>query len=42
MNECEAMAKTQPMPNSYWVVPGRFAVGEYPGAIESSRRRRGR
>ena len=21
-----------PIPNSYWVVPGRFAAGEYPGA----------
>ena len=23
----------RPSPNSYWVVPGRFAAGEYPGAI---------
>ena len=22
------------MANSYWVIPGRFAAGEYPGAIE--------
>ena len=22
----------RPLPNSYWVVPGRFAAGEYPGA----------
>ena len=22
------------MPNSYWVIPGCFAAGEYPGAIE--------
>ena len=22
----------RPIPNSYWVVPGRFAAGEYPGA----------
>ena len=22
----------RPMPNSYWVDPGRFAAGEYPGA----------
>ena len=24
----------QPMPNSYWVAPKRFAAGEYPGAID--------
>ena len=24
----------RPIPNSYWVIPGRFAAGEYPGAIE--------
>ena len=23
-----------PMPNSYWVVPGGFAAGEYPGAYD--------
>ena len=23
-----------PIPNSYWVVPGRFAAGEYPGAMD--------
>ena len=23
----------RPIPNSYWVVPGRFAAGEYPGDI---------
>lgn len=23
-----------PIPNSYWVAPGRFAAGEYPGVIE--------
>ena len=23
-----------PFPNSYWVVPGRFAAGEYPGALD--------
>ena len=22
----------RPLPNSHWVVPGRFAAGEYPGA----------
>ena len=21
----------RPMPNSYWIIPGRFAAGEYPG-----------
>ena len=25
-----------PCPNSYWVVPGRFAAGEYPGALVES------
>ena len=25
-----------PIPNSYWVVPGRFAAGEYPGYRNSS------
>ena len=25
-----------PIPNSYWVIPGHFAAGEYPGAIEPS------
>ena len=24
----------RPIPNSYWVKPGRFAAGEYPGAID--------
>ena len=24
----------RPMPNTYWVDPGRFAAGEYPGAWE--------
>ena len=27
----------RPLPNSYWVVPGRFAAGEYPGAMEAER-----
>ena len=25
--------ENRPMPNSYWVVEGRFAAGEYPGAL---------
>ena len=25
----------RPIPNSYWVIPGRFAAGEYPGAVDS-------
>ena len=25
----------RPIPNSYWVVQGRFAAGEYPGAVDS-------
>ena len=27
----------RPLPNSYWVIPGRFAAGEYPGAVDSER-----
>ena len=23
-----------PIPNSYWVVPGQFAAGEYPGSLQ--------
>ena len=33
----------RPLPNSYWVVPGRFAAGEYPSAtdpIEAAARQR--
>ena len=26
----------RPIPNSYWVSPGRFAAGEYPGAKDPS------
>ena len=29
------MKTGQPSPNSYWVKPGRFAAGEYPGAMDS-------
>ncbi len=25
----------RPLPNSYWVIPGRFAAGEYPGAMDA-------
>ena len=25
----------RPIPNSYWLIPGRLVAGEYPGAIES-------
>ena len=24
----------RPIPNSYWVIPGQFAAGEYPGAVD--------
>ena len=27
----------RPIPNSYWVVPGRFAAGEYPGDLDASK-----
>ena len=26
---------SRPIPNSYWVIQGRFAAGEYPGAVDS-------
>ena len=26
-----------PAPNSYWVVPGCFAAGEYPGDVDPAR-----
>jgi hypothetical protein len=29
-----------PIPNSYWVIPGRFLAGEYPGAFGEERIRR--
>lgn len=29
-----------PFANSYWVVPGRFLAGEYPGAYETQQARR--
>ena len=25
---------SRPIPNSYWVIQGRFAAGEYPGGID--------
>ncbi len=28
----ESTSTTGPLPNSYWVIPGRFAAGGYPGA----------
>ena len=27
-------SENRPIPNSYWIVPGHFAAGEYPGAID--------
>ena len=27
-------SENRPLPNTYWVLPGRFAAGEYPGAID--------
>ena len=32
-----AHRETKPLPNSYWVVSGRFAAGEYPGAKQPAR-----
>ena len=40
---CSANSGNRPIPNSYWVIPGRFAAGEYPGAkdpIEAARKLR--
>ena len=31
-----ASESDRPLPNAYWVVPGRFAAGEYPGAKDPS------
>lgn len=28
-----------PIPNSHWVVPGRLAAGEYPGAVDADKAR---
>ncbi len=28
-----------PLPNAYWVIPGRFLAGEYPGAINEQEAR---
>ena len=33
---CATTDRDRPSPNSYWVIPGRFAAGEYPGALDSS------
>ena len=33
---CTSNPSDRPSPNSYWVVPGRFAAGEYPGAWNSA------
>ena len=34
MKLCAANMSDRPIPNSYWVQPGRFTAGEYPGAPE--------
>ena len=31
---CATTDRDRPSTNSYWVIPGRFAAGEYPGAFE--------
>ena len=33
-NTSAARDPDRPLPNSYWVVPGRFAAGEYPSATD--------
>ncbi len=30
------MEDNRPIPNCYWVEPGRFLAGEYPGALEAA------
>ena len=32
----------KPIPNSYWLIPGRLAAGEYPGDVDGAREPRGR
>ncbi len=32
--------QARPIPESYWVLPGRFLAGEYPGKYEDERTRR--
>lgn len=32
--------RTQPLPESYWVIPGRLLAGEYPGRYEEELTRR--
>ena len=32
----EETSDGRPIPSSYWVVPGRFAAGEYPGAPQAA------
>jgi hypothetical protein len=36
----DVVAAPHPLPDSYWVVPGRLLAGEYPGAAEDSVARR--
>jgi len=38
--EADVKAAPHPLPDSYWVVPGRLLAGEYPGAPEAWRARR--
>lgn len=33
------MAVTTPIPNAYWVEPGRLLAGEYPGALDPAQTR---
>jgi hypothetical protein len=30
------MNLTSPIPNAYWVIPGRLLAGEYPGAVDDA------
>ena len=33
---CTCNEAIRPIPNSYWIVHGQFAAGEYPGAVDLS------
>ncbi len=40
MSDIDQQNAPRPSPNSYWVIPGRFAAGEYPGDWEPAGARR--
>ena len=40
MSDIDQENVPRPSPNSYWVIPGRLAAGEYPGDCETDRAER--